>query len=99
MISALALMLALSSPLGFWMETRTSKVVTLSFSTPRGEIFVTLPSNFLSLNDSTTIRAGWPRSEEHTSELQSRLHLVCRLVLEKKESLPSGRAVRRAAAG
>src|SRR5256884_2934052 len=26
----------------------------------------------------------WGRSEEHTSELQSRLHLVCRLLLEKK---------------
>src|SRR2546422_7491222 len=26
-----------------------------------------------------------PRSEEHTSELQSRLHLVCRLLLEKKK--------------
>src|SRR2546422_6721116 len=26
----------------------------------------------------------WRRSEEHTSELQSRLHLVCRLLLEKK---------------
>src|SRR2546422_6864054 len=37
-------------------------------------------------------RAQWPfcrggplRSEEHTSELQSRLHLVCRLLLEKKK--------------
>src|SRR2546429_3448416 len=28
---------------------------------------------------------GAPRSEEHTSELQSRLHLVCRLLLEKKK--------------
>src|SRR2546429_2120853 len=31
----------------------------------------------------------WPRnnrSEEHTSELQSRLHLVCRLLLEKKKT-------------
>src|SRR2546429_3444109 len=28
------------------------------------------------------------RSEEHTSELQSRLHLVCRLLLEKKNLLP-----------
>src|SRR3989449_4822177 len=32
---------------------------------------------------------GWQedaeRSEEHTSELQSRLHLVCRLLLEKKK--------------
>src|SRR2546429_7044101 len=27
--------------------------------------------------------AGFTRSEEHTSELQSRLHLVCRLLLEK----------------
>src|SRR5256884_3448033 len=27
----------------------------------------------------------FPRSEEHTSELQSRLHLVCRLLLEKKK--------------
>src|SRR2546429_5187466 len=33
-------------------------------------------------------RAGSPtdRSEEHTSELQSRLHLVCRLLLEKKNN-------------
>src|SRR2546422_4207737 len=28
---------------------------------------------------------GRRRSEEHTSELQSRLHLVCRLLLEKKK--------------
>src|SRR2546422_2223196 len=27
------------------------------------------------------------RSEEHTSELQSRLHLVCRLLLEKKKTM------------
>src|SRR6516225_5063306 len=26
----------------------------------------------------------WPRSEEHTSELQSHVNLVCRLLLEKK---------------
>src|SRR2546429_2512419 len=35
------------------------------------------------------IEAGAPperRSEEHTSELQSRLHLVCRLLLEKKNN-------------
>src|SRR6266436_9580161 len=30
-------------------------------------------------------RQRWHRSEEHTSELQSRLHLVCRLLLEKKK--------------
>src|SRR2546429_4028264 len=30
------------------------------------------------------------RSEEHTSELQSRLHFVCRLLLEKKNQLDTG---------
>src|SRR5436305_3397167 len=30
-----------------------------------------------------------PRSEEHTSELQSRPHLVCRLLLEKKKKIKS----------
>src|SRR2546422_6817689 len=32
-----------------------------------------------------TKRRDGERSEEHTSELQSRLHLVCRLLLEKKK--------------
>src|SRR2546429_2842449 len=44
---------------------------------------------------------GVTRSEEHTSELQSRLHLVCRLLLEQKNTThvprrakpPSGRPV------
>src|SRR3989442_8459355 len=31
-----------------------------------------------------------PRSEEHTSELQSRPHIVCRLLLEKKNQLGAG---------
>src|SRR3712207_7233524 len=31
---------------------------------------------------------GRPRSEEHTSELQSRQYLVCRLLLEKKKKQP-----------
>src|SRR2546422_4975227 len=31
------------------------------------------------------------RSEEHTSELQSRLHLVCRLLLEKKKNMRNNR--------
>src|SRR2546422_3896439 len=33
------------------------------------------------------------RSEEHTSELQSRLHLVCRLLLEKKKKILSQIAI------
>src|SRR5438309_3487303 len=38
--------------------------------------------------DASTTGRGWrrpPRSEEHTSELQSQFHLVCRLLLEKKK--------------
>src|SRR5690348_18224151 len=33
-----------------------------------------------------------PRSEEHTSELQSPVHLVCRLLLEKKKTIRLSRA-------
>src|SRR5687768_17835366 len=46
---------------------------------------------FTSSSDPSPISSsGYPsaklRSEEHTSELQSRLHLVCRLLLEKKKN-------------
>src|SRR5258708_32438277 len=37
---------------------------------------------------SGTRRSAWGRSEEHTSELQSPDHLVCRLLLEKKKTPP-----------
>src|SRR5699024_12049627 len=38
--------------------------------------------------EATGLGKGWrdPRSEEHTSELQSRFDLVCRLLLEKKKT-------------
>src|SRR2546422_1823771 len=36
------------------------------------------------ISNSTAVEVD--RSEEHTSELQSRLHLVCRLLLEKKKT-------------
>src|SRR3989449_1965593 len=41
------------------------------------------------LNVPIHTHAGGNRSEEHTSELQSRLHLVCRLLLEKKKKKDS----------
>src|SRR6266568_4608121 len=34
-----------------------------------------------------SVRRAWARSEEHTSELQSQFHLVCRLLLEKKNGI------------
>src|SRR2546422_6744006 len=39
-----------------------------------------------SVSNNSSIAVSTYRSEEHTSELQSRLHLVCRLLLEKKKS-------------
>src|SRR2546429_2294851 len=41
---------------------------------------------FISIDERKSSSQG--RSEEHTSELQSRLHLVCRLLLEKKKKSP-----------
>src|SRR5205809_3743798 len=45
------------------------------FGAARGRVIVTLDADL-------------QRSEEHTAELQSRLHLVCRLLLEKKKLNP-----------
>src|SRR3712207_7714697 len=42
--------------------------------------------------EQTAIDYGAERSEEHTSELQSRQYLVCRLLLEKKKRDNSGTA-------
>src|SRR5439155_5808392 len=50
-------------------------------------VFIEQPPRILDLrlkDAGDTILASQPRSEEHTSELQSRGHLVCRLLLEKK---------------
>src|SRR5690606_40317565 len=54
----------------------------------RGLFTIHLPSFHLlrtAAGDPRTGEAGIPRSEEHTSELQSRENLVCRLLLEKKK--------------
>src|SRR5436305_9707516 len=43
------------------------------------------PTRWTGSTEPTTLRIS-TRSEEHTSELQSRPHLVCRLLLEKKKN-------------
>src|SRR2546429_7277667 len=50
-----------------------------------------LPATSLSIQRSPASMLVWwmRRSEEHTSELQSRLHLVCRLLLENKKKVRS----------
>src|SRR5690242_11753185 len=44
-----------------------------------------LTSLFAALSARENVRPAEPRSEEHTSELQSHVDLVCRLLLEKKK--------------
>src|SRR2546422_4130976 len=48
-----------------------------------GWVGVTWPKEYGGRGAGLIERVIWERSEEHTSELQSRLHLVCRLLLEK----------------
>src|SRR5258705_7350053 len=45
-----------------------------------------LVNSFIKGEDLTSEMVGFERSEEHTSELQSLRHLVCRLLLEKKKN-------------
>src|SRR2546422_2389268 len=56
---------------------------TLFRSQRRGQLFAPRPRH-----RGGELAARAARSEEHTSELQSRLHLVCRLLLEKKKRTP-----------
>src|SRR5437016_10016309 len=64
---------------------------------PSGELSVRLFSDSSSLNFIFVQKAGGsavisqPRSEEHTSELQSLTNLVCRLLLEKKKKTQTRR--------
>src|SRR5205809_5924244 len=60
--------------------------IAFSMSTDGGLTWSTpIRVNQTPLNIPPLNRQAFLRSEEHTSELQSRLHLVCRLLLEKKK--------------
>src|SRR5439155_27224030 len=59
-----------------------SKRCTLVRSTDHGRAERHQPCR---VGRSSALRSSVPRSEEHTSELQSRGYLVCRLLLEKKK--------------
>src|SRR5205809_4221303 len=74
----------------FFNDTATTEIYTLSLhdALPIFKCGARLPRDDVAIDD----RSGKGdrhdvacRSEEHTSELQSRLHLVCRLLLEKKK--------------
>src|SRR2546422_3919255 len=78
----------------FFNDTATTEIYTLSLhdalpiliaavtgALPDSSVLTSLAWT----GDGTGVLVGAARSEEHTSELQSRLHLVCRLLLEKKK--------------
>src|SRR2546429_1594072 len=76
----------------FFNDTATTEIYTLSL---HDALPICLPRPIASMKDighasrmlgkQNIVR--YLRSEEHTSELQSRLHLVCRLLLEKKKDV------------
>src|SRR2546422_4352633 len=84
----------------FFNDTATTEIYTLSLhdALPISRYQVTswtnIPTMVIDLLgspnfaqfDLTSLKYIGGRSEEHTSELQSRLHLVCRLLLEKKNN-------------
>src|SRR3712207_7200293 len=55
-------------------------------SSPRADEIRAAVRAQLGIGDDQTAVLYTPRSEEHTSELQSRQYLVCRLLLEKKKN-------------
>src|SRR5436305_5730667 len=82
----------------FFNDTATTEIYTLSLhdalpiftkiyaasDTPAG-IRILKHAGFQIISETRKGRFTFERSEEHTSELQSRPHLVCRLLLEKKK--------------
>src|SRR4030043_2392568 len=91
----------------FFNDTATTEIYTLSLHDALPISLIQAP---LGLADPAEVRRRRaqqqlpapgrpvPRSEEHTSELQSRLHLVCRLLLEKKNDGHTSRGRDEAAA-
>src|SRR2546422_8213457 len=92
-------LISLTTLFFFFNDTATTEIYTLSLhdalpiSLERGDLVrwrhdlhgIADPALRVEPEVRRRLRA---RSEEHTSELQSRLHLVCRLLLEKKKYTP-----------
>src|SRR5215813_15636346 len=83
----------------FFNDTATTEIYTLSLHDALPFSVAVLPISGTGTPTTAATAARWaaptamafPRSEEHTSELQSRPHLVCRLLLEKKKLVIGGR--------
>src|SRR5260370_16915779 len=77
----------------FFNDTATTEIYTLSLHdalpicrTPGGQISIVTRPGTNQFHGTDSCQGALLRSEEHTSELQSHLNLVCRLLLEKKKT-------------
>src|SRR5205809_5573770 len=72
----------------FFIDTSSTEIYTLSLhdALPIWRLIWASRSWIAPRSRYVRITTYLLRSEEHTSELQSRLHLVCRLLLEKKKT-------------
>src|SRR2546427_9446190 len=80
----------------FFNDTATTEIYTLSLHdalpicrAKRGRGAKPARAGRAAVADGGGVQGGAPRSEEHTSELQSQSNLVCRLLLEKKNKKPT----------
>src|SRR3712207_8517039 len=84
----------------FFNDTATTEIYTLSLhdalpiysATSSRNAEVKSRSSMPGRRSRNGTTSGVSRSEEHTSELQSRQYLVCRLLLEKKKATPLARS-------
>src|SRR5688572_31208706 len=70
----------------FFNDTATTEIYTLSLHDALPTSAFTRRSTTASWRRGAAASSPRPRSEEHTSELQSQSNLVCRLLLEKKKA-------------
>src|SRR2546422_5392527 len=70
-----------TTPFGTPVVPEVKNIAAVSLALP----FAIWESTKAGSRESNALPITSSRSEEHTSELQSRLHLVCRLLLEKKK--------------
>src|SRR5689334_6594406 len=88
LLVGMAGLLSLGQAAFYGIGAYVSAVLTLHFGVPFGLAFLAagLVAAISSLLLVPIVKLPSSRSEEHTSELQSQFHLVCRLLLEKKKT-------------
>src|SRR5690242_21340325 len=92
--------LSLHDALPIWPDSRRTRVASLPLSpgveepSPAVAVRYGLQPAAVGPHDAAVVQDEAVRSEEHTSELQSHVNLVCRLLLEKKKKITLAPSVR-----